>query len=129
MSKDIKEEILKTALDQNGGYDFNEFIADYTKTYSLILRAMDEYASILVSEATKPLEEEINRLKGEEWISVEDSPPEYYKSVWAEFENGNVAAVWRAVGDDGEDIYTITGTHNISPTPARYLYLPEPPTQ
>jgi len=39
-----KEEILKKALLDNGGYDPNEFIADYTKTYSVILLAMDEYA-------------------------------------------------------------------------------------
>ena len=55
-----------------------------------------------------------------DWNTMEDSTPDYYSPIIALVEDTESSlcgydfiCVWRASDDDGEDIYTISGTDNI----------------
>lgn len=73
------------------------------------------------SDLTKILAQ-YNAVEPEKWIMVEDQPPTWYESVWAEFENGNHACVWLAENEQGL-IWTVTGTDVVVNPPVKYKCL------
>lgn len=87
---------------------------------------MDDGHGLPFCDEYKQITKLLSSSSNDGWISTEDQEPEYYSPVWAQFENGNVAAVWRASTVD-EIIYTIVGTDIICPKPVRWTPLPKPP--